>query len=277
MVAMGNVWDRTAEFLSENVAAILPIALVAFFIPTSITGSLEPARATGGEGFKLGFGAMQLVFAILSLWGSLAITALALDAGKASAAAGVALRRLPAMLVVAIVMFVAIGVLAAPIGVMLARAGIDFMAPEDMSNFQLGPATGGAIALYALVLVVVLFWLGARLIVATAVIVREGRVLGALGRSWQLTRRHALRIIGVLILYVIVAWVAYLAATAVFGSIFALVAGGEGEGVTLASVLTSIVAAAVQAGFSVLGAAFTAKLYLALAAETSLGDASAAA
>lgn len=275
MVAMGNVWDRTAEFLSENIASILPIALVAFFIPTSIAGSFEPARATGGDGLKLGLGAMQLVFAILSLWGSLAITAMALDTGKASAAAGVALRRLPVALLVFVVMFVGMLVLAAPIGLMWAPV-VDLETPA-LRYGDLDPSAVLGIAIYGFVLTILLFWLAARLIVTTGAIMAEDLVLGAIPRSWRLTRGHALRIVGVLILYMVVAWVAFLAATAVFGTIFQLVAGSEEEGVSLAGVLTSIVAAAVQAGFSVLGAAFTAKLYLALAAETSLRDASAAA
>lgn len=270
MVRMGNVWDRTAEFLSENIGAIVPLAIIAFFVPASIEGNFEAARVGAGAGLKLAIGVLQLAFAILSLWGSLAITAMALDPAGAPAAARVASRRLPAMLVVSLVMFVVILLLAAPVAAMLMRSGFDFMAMDDMSSFQLDAATGGMIALYALVVGVILLWIAARLIVTTAVIVRERQMLGALGRAWRLTRGHALRIVGVLILYAVVAWVAYLAAATVFGSIFALVAGGEGEGVTLAGVLTSIVTAAVQAGFSVLGAAFSAKLYLALVGEAEL-------
>jgi hypothetical protein len=276
MVAMGNVWDRTAEFLSENITAILPIALLAFFIPTSIAGNFRDAGAVGSESLKLVLGLVQVAFAILAVWGTLAITAMALDPAARHGAGGIALRRLPATLLVSIAMLLAVLVLAAPIGVVLIRAGLNFMAPDDMRNFQLDSATGGAIAIYGLVLMIVLFWIGARLIVTTPVIVHERRLFDALGRSWRLTRGYALRIIGVLILYVIVSWVADLAARTVFGSIFALVVGGQGEGVTLAGVLTSIVGAAVQTGFSVLGAAFTAKLYLALAGAGSHSASSAA-
>lgn len=275
MVRMGTVWDRTAEFLSENIGAIVPLAIIAFFVPASIEGNFEAARVGAGAGLKFAIGMLQLAFAILSLWGSLAITAMALDPVGAPAAARGASRRLPAMLVVSLVMFVAVLLLAAPVAAMLMRGGFDFMAMDDMSDFQLDAATGGMIALYTLVVGAVLLWVAARLIVTTAVVVRERQMLGALGRAWRLTRGHALRIVGVLILYAVVAWVAYLAAATVFGSIFALVAGGEGEGVTLAGVLTSIVTAAVQAGFSVLGAAFSAKLYLALIGEAELRQAGA--
>lgn len=265
MVRMSNVWDRTAEFLSENISAILPVALVAFFIPASIEGNFTAVREGAGPGLGLALAIVQILFAVLSLWGSLTITVMALDDASRQGAAGIALRRLPAMLLVFAAMFVAILVLAAPIGVMLARSGYDFTAMETGSNLNMDPSTALWISAYGLVLMIVLFWLAARLIVTTGVVAAEKRALGAIPRSWGLTRGHALRIIGVLILYAVVAWVAYMAAAAVFGTAFALVADSEGEGITLAGVLTAIVTAAVQTAFSVLGAAFTAKLYVALA------------
>jgi hypothetical protein len=41
MVKMSTVWDRTAEFLSDNIGAIVPVALLAFFVPASIGGSFQ--------------------------------------------------------------------------------------------------------------------------------------------------------------------------------------------------------------------------------------------
>lgn len=272
MVKMGNVWDRTAEFLSDNIGAILPIALLAFFVPASIEGNFEAARLGAGPGLGLLLGLLQLAFAVLAVWGGLVITAMALEMDGSRWR--IALRRLPATILVSIVMILAIVVLASPIlGVMVA-AGYDFSAMERVETVDLAPSTLLMTVIYGLVLMGVLLWLGARLIVTTPVIVGESRMLGALGRSWRLTRGYALRIVGVLILYVVVAWVAHLAASTVFGSIFALVAGGDGEGISLAGVLTSIVAGAVQTAFSVLGPAFTAKLYLALSAEAGLRSAS---
>ncbi len=71
------------------------------------------------------------------------------------------------------------------------------------------------------------------------------------------------KIIGMLILYGIVAGVAILATRTVFGSVLRLVLGGDGL-VTTASVLTALIGAVVQTVFVVLAAAFTAKLYLAV-------------
>lgn len=265
MVKMSIVWDRTAEFLSDNIAAVLPIALLAFFVPASIEGNFAAAMTGAGEWLKIVLYVLQLVFALVSLWGSLVITAMALDIATERSAANIATRRLIPALVVSIVMIVVASALVLPVPGILAFNGYDMAAMARGENVNMSMSVAGFIVLYLLALTLFLLWVIARLIVATPVVVRESRVLSALGESWRLTRGSALRIVGVIILFAIVSWVAALAAKTVFGSIFALVAG-NGDGVTLSSVMTSIVVAAVQSAFMVIPPVFTAKLYLALTA-----------
>lgn len=267
MVKMGTVWDRTAEFLGDNIAAVVPIALLAFFVPASIEGNFEAAMTGAGTGFKALLYTLQFVFALISLWGSLAITAMALDIASERSAANIATRRFLPALVVSVVMVVAASVLLLPIPALLLANGYDMNAMARGEPVEMSMRVAGAIVVYALVALVLLLWLVARLIVATPVVVRENRMLSALGESWSLTRGAALRIVGVILLFAIVSWVAGLAAKTVFGSIFALVAGNDGQGVTLATVMTSIVVAAVQTAFMVIPPAFTARLYLALTAR----------
>lgn len=277
MVKMGTVWDRTAEFLSDNIAAVLPIALLAFFVPASIEGNFAAAMAGASEGLKFVLYGVQLLFAVLSLWGALAITAMALDLASERTAANIATRRLLPALLVSLVMIIVASLLLLPVPGALAAGGYDMTAMARGEDVGMSARMAGFIVVYVLALVVFLFWLMARLIVVTPVVVRENRMLSALAQSWSLTRGAALRIVGVILLYVIVSWVAQLAAMTVFGSIFALVAGGDGDGVTLSTVMTSIVVAAVQSAFMVIPPAFTAKLYLALTAEAGLRHAEAGA
>lgn len=269
MVKMGTVWDRTAEFLGDNVAAILPVALLAFFVPASIEGNFAALQPGDGTMLPLLLGLVQLAFGVLSLWGTLTITAMGLDLVSDRSAGMVALSRLPATLLVTVLLLVAIAALGSPVLLVLVLSGLDPMAMSGES-MDLGLPAATFVAIYLLVLVGALLWFGARLALVTPTIVRERRALSAVSRAWALTRGHGFRILGVLILYVVVSWVAQLAAQTVFGSVFELVAGGSGDGLTLAVVLTSIVVAAVQAGFLVVLAAFTAKLYLALAARSGL-------
>lgn len=267
MVRMGTVWDRTAEFLGDNVSAILPVALFAFFVPASIGGNFDALRAGGGPTLPMLLALVQLAFAVLSFWGTLTITAMGLDLVSDRSAGRVALSRLPAAVLVMVLLLAAILVLAAPIPAVLAATGHDLWAVSQGQDFALNRPEATFSALYLVVLIGVMLWVGARLAVVTPTIVRERGALGSIARAWALTRGHGWRILGVLLLYVVVSWVAQLAAQTVFGSVFELVAGGAGEGVTLAGVFTSTVVAAVQAAFQVVVAAFTAKLYLALAAH----------
>lgn len=264
MVSMGTVWDRTAEFLSDNLGTVLPVALGAIFVPAAISGSLTELQHAAAPGLTFGLGLASLLLAIVTFWGQLAITALALDLSAGRGAAGVATRRLPAALLVTIVIFAALFLLAIPAGIIMALSGADLSGAATGTMPPVPPAAALWVLLYCLVLLPVLLWLGARLVVLVPVIVGEKAMFGAVPRSWSLTRGSAFKIVGVLILYGIVASVAYLAATTAFGAIITLIAGRGEDGLSLATVLTVIVGGAVSTAFTVLGTAFTAKLYLAL-------------
>lgn len=272
MVKMSTVWDRTAEFLSDNIGTVVPIALLAFFVPASIGGSLQPVFLTASPGVVLALRLVQLAFAILSVWGSLVITAMALGGMGGETAASLARRRLLPALAVSVALCVGMVALTLPAPLFLAANGYDLTAIARGEAAAISSSVAGTLSIYFLILSAAFIWIGARLIVVTPVVVREGRMFGAIPRSWRLTRGVTWRIIGALILFFIVAAVASLAANTVFGSIFALVAGGGEDGVSLAGVLTSIVTAAVQTAFMVLLPAFTAKLYLGLSARADLLD-----
>jgi membrane-anchored glycerophosphoryl diester phosphodiesterase (GDPDase) len=204
-------------------------------------------------------------FVPFSIQGNFA--AMALDIASERSAANIATRRFVPALIVSVVIFVVACVLVLPIPGLLAASGYDMTALARGETASLSKQMAGFIVVYALILVIFGFWIAARLMVTTPVVVRENRMLSAIGQSWSLTRGTALRIVGVVFLYAIVSWVAGLAAKTVFGSIFTLAAGNDGEGVNLASVMTSIVVAAVQSAFMVIPPAFAAKLYLALTAQ----------
>lgn len=264
MISMGTVWDRTAEFLSDNLGTIVPIALAAIFVPAAVSGSLAELNRGATPGLAAGLGLASLLLGIVTFWGQLAITALALDPSLGKGAVPAATRRLPAGLLVMIVLLVAALLLAIPVGVILALNGVDFSAATPGAMPQVPPAAALWVILYVLLLLPVALWLAARLAVVLPVLVGERLALGAIPRSWRLTRGVALKIAGVLILYAVVATVASLAATTAFGAIFTLIAGRGEDGLSLAAVLTGIIGGAVSTAFTVLGTAFTAKLFLAL-------------
>jgi hypothetical protein len=145
----------------------------------------------------------------------------------------------------------------------LLAAGFDIQAAMTNAQPAVPVSAGWFVTLYMLVLAPLLLFVTARLLLLTPVVVFERRGLGAIRRSFALSRGLTWKIIGVMILYFIVAGVAMLASGTVFGSVFRIAFGGEGL-ITTATVLTALVGAIVQTIFVLLAAAFTAKLYLAV-------------
>ncbi|MCR5871540.1 hypothetical protein LRS12_12930 [Sphingomonas sp. J344] len=267
MVSMGSVWDRTAEFLSDNLGNLLPIALLAIFVPTTISANLSSLQPTAPSTTAMWLGLGVFLLALVSFWGQLAVTALAIDPSLGRDATRVATRRFPAALLLAIVMLVAGLLLVIPLGVMLAVAGVDLSGIDSGTMPTIPESVTLWASLYGLVIIVLAVWVFARLAVVVPAIVGDRLAIGAIARSWSLTRGVALKVVGVLILYAIVSIVANLAATTAFGAVMYLVAGRGEDGLSLASVLTTIVGGTVSTGFTVLGTAFLAKLYIALLAR----------
>lgn len=265
MVNMATVWDRATEFLSDNLPAIVPFALLSIFVPYSIFGNLLPLLGQSNDIGRATLSAILVALAILVFWGGLAITALAIDpAGGRAAATQMAAKRLLPALGVWLCCTIGMMLLAAPIFIGMGLAGRGFLGP--LVGGRPDPTEGAAMAfsvLYALVFAVVATWLVARLALLNPVLVMERRGVGLFARSFKLTRGITWKIIGVLILYVIVSQVSELATKFVFGAVFGLIAGGNDPG-RVAMVLTSILVAAVATAFAVLASAFTAKLYLAI-------------
>lgn len=262
MVKMGAVWDRTAEFLTDNLNAVLPIALLAFFVPASIDGALSSLTTNASGQLALVLSLLWVAFGVLSLWGWLVITAMALDANRAAHAGAVARRKLLPALLVTLALFAGSMLLLAPVALSVSAwfAGGSTIEISTVS------------ALYLVAVAAVLLWLGARLLPWLPALVAGESLLAAVPRAWALTRGVALPILGVVLLWFVVMVVAVLATHTVFGSVFELISGPPSSGVGLSSVLTSVMVAAVRTGFTVLAPAFAAKLYLALAAgrETAL-------
>jgi hypothetical protein len=262
MVNMGNVWDRTTAFLGEHLSAILPVVVLAIFLPSAIQASIAPL-ALHSDTARLSVNGASLLFSLISLWGQLAIVAWAIDpAGGGAVASRVASRRLLPMIAVALLLLIGALLLIAPIPVVLGLSGYDLQAAMNGQQGEVPPNAAGFVVLYALVLLPVFLLLGSRLALVTPLVVAERRGAGVFARSFALTRGIAWKIIGVLVLLLIVAFVSVLAARTVFGSILQLIAGGDGD-VTVATVLTAIIVSTVSTGFTVLATVFTAKLYLA--------------
>lgn len=269
---MTRVWDATTEFLGERAGAVFAVTAGLIFAPAMVSGVAE-RLVTPGTPSGI---ALQLVGALLSLLGiagGLAVTALAIRPMSARAAAGIGVRRLFPFVGVSIVLLLALLVGSVPLFVILGASGADFTqmmaGGRSIPDMSTGAAAG--ILGYALIYLLVLLWAAARLAVLGPVIVAERHGFGAIGRAWSLTRGHALKIIGVYIVYGIVALVLMGGIGFAAGAIGALAGAGQ-TGFSIAGVIVVAVLAVISAAISVVQSAFTGKLYTALAPATDLED-----
>lgn len=266
-VSIGNVWDQTTDVLAGRAGLLAPIAGLAFFLP-AVAQSAVGAYGGSSAGAAVLGAFIGLAGVIAALWGSLTVIGVASSPDTTRAAAGEAgTRRLGPALLVSLVIGAAAILAVLPIGIAMAASGFDFQAAAHGSTGagpgRISPAAALFVLLYSLVLLVAGLWVGARLAVLSPVVLHERRGIGAIGRSFSLTRGLTLKLIGALLLLAVVWGVAALAAQYVVFVPLRLILGTAN--LPTATWLGGIASAAVSAVFSTIVAVFTARLYAAVA------------
>ncbi|MFV0622806.1 hypothetical protein ACBY01_02175 [Sphingomonas sp. ac-8] len=259
-VWMEQVWDRTVAFVHAQRRTLIPLAALTIVLPEVIVAIV--AAGWGQEGGATGAAVRLLgyVVAVLVLWGELVVVAMAAGPASARAARRQATLRLPVVIGFVLLLSLVLLLVSIPGVAILAAYGFDFAAALAGEVIAPRPVAAAWIALYGLLLLPVLLWIGARLSLVVPVAVMERRGLNAVSRSWALTRGLAARILGMVLLYAVVSGVLTMAARFAGGSVFALIFGGD-AGLGAASVLTLLLVATVRGAMTVLLWAFTATLY----------------
>ena len=257
---MGNVWDRTAEFLSANARVLLPIALITMLLPNVINVLIGGAAATLSPAIVQGY---ALVCALIALWGQLAVAALALDpdGGRSNAMATATSRFIRAVGAMLIVLAVFV-LLALPAIGILAANGVDLSALRStgLAHGALSRGTSTFLLIYALVVGVIAIVVSIRLALLYPVIVAEGGVVTAIKRAWALSRGIAWKMIGVWLLFSIVYLVANAAVTSAIGTVLGLFIDMASP-FSVGRIFVAILSGLVTTAFTLVVAAFSAKLY----------------
>lgn len=270
MVKMGTVWDRTVEVLNGRTGMIAPIALLGMVVPSVIRDGYVAFSTPGTISFALVGSVLAIGTLVAMLWSQLAIVAIATDPATdaASARRQAGSRVLPAFGITVLITLVAVLLVIPPVIVLMSSSGtipyVGFSAAGS-AMLRTAPSQGRAAQfaiLYFSVFTLIAIWIGARLALLNAVILNERRRVGAIRRSFQLTKGLTWRIIGVLILFAIVMLVSTWAAQSVTGIIFRLALGAKG--IATATFLSGVVATIVTTVFTALAAVFTAQLYVAV-------------
>jgi hypothetical protein len=264
---MGDVWDSTVQAVGGRLPMILPVAALTLFAPSVVQAAVQ-AYAPPGVAPRPAVLLVSLALLVITLWGGLAITAmLSSPATTRGSAMGQASARLPVALGLTVVALLALVVAVLPIGFAIGSSGIDMAALQAGNPAAMEAITPGIrrfTALYGIALVLVMIWLGARLLPLNAVIANERRGLGSFARAFSLTRGLTWRLLGVTILFVIVLLVATSAAQLVTGIVFRLVLGADS--IATATFLAGAAAAVVSTGFTILAYGFVARLWATLTA-----------
>lgn len=262
MISMGQVWDRTTAVIAGRLGILTTIALLLLFAPPVVQAIVD--MLTGGSPALKWVGAIVSILVLVAATiAALAITAVATDPTvDRQTALAIGVRRVGPMLGILVVIGVVALLAVLPGGALIAAAGYDFQrAAMGLSQDNLNAGMFALACGYFLLLAIVALWLGAKLVPLMAVVVNERLGLGAIKRSFALTKGSALKLVGVLILYSILFTVVILAASAVVGLVVRLIVGPDG--VAAVSVAVAVVSAAVTAVFSVLQAVFSGQYYLA--------------
>ncbi|MFD1036356.1 hypothetical protein ACFQ15_17105 [Sphingomonas hankookensis] len=264
MAKIGTIWDRAVDFVRDHVGELMPVLLVTQFAAPALSGSLAGVRAGATGGTAAAFGLVSLVTTLVSLWGALYLIAFSAQPNgqeQRAVAMGLAKSRFLPLIGVSIVLVAILAVLAIPGVVVVVASGFDFRSvmagtppqPEEFAKLGLSLLYFFALALFTL-------WASARLLPINAVVAMERRGIGAIGRAFGLTRGMTWKLIGLLLLYAIVAGVAVSAAQFVVGGILGLLSDPNSS-FSLAIIGGAIAVAAVSAALALYQTAFIGKLY----------------
>lgn len=264
MIRIGAVWDRTTEVIAGRASLLAWLAGLFLFAPSMLQAIMRAAAGESPMGsLKLLAFVVGLVVAVLAIWGTLAMTAMTSDpAVDRHDAIAIGRRRLPAGIAVLLVAVAATFVVVVVPLIYLIAGSVDVARLEQgVSASSLNASASAAVPSLLLVLSLAALWLSARLLPLFAVVTNERRGLGAFARSFALTRGSTLKLIGLMLLYAIVAIIVLTAITWVLGSVAQIVFGDGGRMWTM--LLLALATGIATAGFSVLQTTFSTQFYLA--------------
>lgn len=240
-LSLGRAWDETAALARRRGAPLFAAAFLLLSLPAAVVQALAPVTAPGGMPAAGLWLALLPELIVAGLAGALAVSRLALEPeARLDAAVRATLRRLPALLVAALLLCAGAGLLAAAASL----APGQWSVPVWLAG-------------------VLLIW--PRLVLVTPAAAAEAPgPLGLIARSWRLTRGLYLRLLATLALVLLLSFVV-LAATGALAGILIVLALGRPEpgGATFLLILGA--GALVQAPVSGLFTAFVARIYAQLA------------
>ena len=260
-LSIGKAWEEAAAFLAREGRLVAPVALALFALPSALLNWAYPTGSVTAAG---GANSLALLLVLLVMMaGQMTIVILATGwHGSIGEALGKAARRVPTLLLSALVIFGPLLIIfSIALAAALMAAGISD--PATVTPETLAKVPG--VAWLILLMMVVLLVLGVRMLPMSAVAATEQvGPIAVLKRSWRLTRGQFWRLLALLLLLVVAALVLSYAVSVVVGSV-ATLALGEPRPFNVAALIIALAGGFVSALVSSVSAAMVARIYAQLA------------
>jgi hypothetical protein len=258
MISMTIIWDETLAFLKRELHLLMPLWLGLFVVGDACMSLASDAIETAAHKANPAAVIGLILGGAIATVAQLSATAMVLRGGiSIGEALRLGVKRLPKLILIGLC-FVAISMAAIlPLGLGLLAWGFDVTAVP----MNLPPAA----QLYVLAFSVIGVWLGARLVTLTPMIVDvDPPIFQSIRGSFQQTKGAAVLIVGVMLLYLVVASVVGLVVKFVVGGFLVYI--GTAAGVLgLAHVLSALVSGAFSSALTLIATIFIAHLYRSLA------------
>ena len=253
-LSIGKAWDDAKAAIAANRRLITPVALGLILVPAVVSAMIEPRPASGAQPEAGPWMLVTLAMIIIMLAGQMAIVLLTNGwQGSVGEAIGRAVKRLPTLLLAALMVMVPLILI---LSVVLAIVGLATGADGQFSAASLSP-TGWLVMLIGILIILAV---GVRLLPMIVLIAGEdvGPVT-AIKRAFSLTSGHFWKLLAFMLLATIAFLIVAGAAGAVIGSLVSL-AVGRPEPWTVSLLLVALTAGLIQAGFITIYTAMLARI-----------------
>ncbi len=256
-LSISRAWEESKAIFARDGRLLVAVALALIVLPTIIVGLAAPT-AQSEEAGALANG-LQLVASLIAIVGQVALIRLAIGpattVGGAIAHGG---RRFLAAFGALLLMVLAFAVIVLPLLMGFAAAGI-IESPTSGT-----PPTGTA-ALVILLVIVLVLALAVRFILTMPIASAE-RIgpVAIVKRSWNLSKGHYGRLLGLMVLLLVAALLLVLTATAI-GGVLARILSPDLEPFSLGALILALFGGIAQGAFTILSSLMIARVYVQLA------------
>lgn len=265
-LSISKAWDESRAILTRDGKLIAAVATALIGLPTMISTLIAPSAAQEVRQAFEPKDAIVLALTLFMLAGQLAIVRLALAPSMTvGAAIAHGFRRMPMLLLALVMLMLA---LFFPFGMAATMAGI---------SFEPGIAPNGTAVLILFVFLIILAFVGVRMMVSSAVASAEAAgPVQIIRRSWRLTAGHFWKLFGFILMFFVAALVAVLAIGAAVGAIVALLMGPV-EPLSASALVVGLAQGIFNAALTAVLAVMTARIYVQLSGRESVTGAEAVA